>query len=74
MIPVKHAPHRSASKNIRGFREIRNSTFSRRLFADLEDREKLSVHNRLFQQIRHNPLLFDYLQSSKESSKMVQRE
>ena len=43
MISVRHAPHRATSNNIRGFREIKNSTHSNRLFTGLGGPKQLTV-------------------------------
>ena len=43
MIPVRHAPHRSTSNNIRGFRDIKHSTYSKRLFTGFGGDKKLNV-------------------------------
>ncbi|WP_163836698.1 hypothetical protein [Spartinivicinus ruber] len=43
MIPVKNATHRSSSANLRGFRDIKNSTYSKRLFTGLGGNKKLTV-------------------------------
>ena len=43
MIPVRHAPHRATSNNVRGFRDVKHSTYSKRLFTGLGGKKKLAV-------------------------------
>ena len=43
MLPVKHAPHRATSNNVRGFRDIKHSTYSKRLFTGLGGKKKLKM-------------------------------
>lgn len=43
MIPVRNAVHRRNSNNIRGFRDIKHSTFSKRLFSGLGGHKKLTT-------------------------------
>lgn len=43
MIPVRHAPHRPNSNNVRGFRDIKHSTHSKPLLSGLGSNKKLNI-------------------------------
>jgi hypothetical protein len=43
MIPVRNSIHRRNSNNIRGFRDIKHSTYSKRLLSGFGAQKKLSV-------------------------------